>query len=127
LEKGVFMYYQKRHSILVGLILLIFGFAIILGVLLWLDLHRPWQWPMVFGVIWFLIIIFGPILIILGIRFLILGYFEKIHFPIPPRPVYPGVTAEAPIQIKPQARHCPKCRRQIPLDSEYCAYCGDEL
>jgi len=121
------MYYQKRHSILVGVILLILGFTIILGVLLWLDLHRPWQWPMVFGIIFFLIIIFGPVLIILGIRFMILGYLEKYVFRIPPQPIYPGNAAGAPIHIKPQARHCPKCKRQIPMDSKYCAYCGDEV
>ena len=121
------MYYQKRHSILVGLILLILGFTVLLGVIFELGVHRPWQWPMHFVILWIVIAVMGPILIILGIKFMILGYLEKYVFRIPPHPVYPGIATEAPVHIKPQIRHCPHCKRQIPMDSEYCAYCGDEL
>jgi len=121
------MYYPTRYKIPLGIICLIIGFTIILGVLLWLDIHRPWQWPILFGIISFLIIIFGPILIILGIRFMILGYIERMHFPIPPHPIYPGVPPETTVQLKPQLRDCPYCKKQIVLDSKYCAYCGKEV
>jgi hypothetical protein len=126
-EKGEFMYYLKRHSVLEGLIFLIFGFAIIIGVLLWLDLNRPWQWPMLFGIVWSLIIASGPILIIAGIRLMILGYLERMHFPIPPQHAIPRMPPSAPVQLKLRIRDCPHCRKQIPLDSRFCAYCSAEV
>ncbi len=121
------MYYPTRHRILIGIICLIIGLTIILGVLLMLDLHRPWQWPWLFGVVWFLIIINGPILIILCIRFMILGYLDRYVFRIPSHPVYSGNIPDVPIQVKPQVRHCPHCKREIPIDSKFCSYCGDEV
>lgn len=121
------MFYPTRYKIPMGAVFLIIGFTIILGVLLMLDLHRPWQWPWLFGVVWLLVIINGPILIILGTRFMIIGYLERLHFPIPPQPVYPRVVQEAPVQLKPQLSECPHCNKQIVLDSRYCSYCGKEV
>ena len=65
--------------------------------------------------------------LLIGGIFLIIAY-AKLSNVIFPRPAATPMAAPPPIASpQPGGRVCPNCGRPIPMDAQFCSYCGEKL
>jgi hypothetical protein len=104
---------QAVAILLIGIIaIIIVIFIIWIMVVVWV--YRDAESRGQNGVLWLLVVLVG------GIIGLILYFVLRSGWPEHPPPVGPYGHYPPPLR----ARYCDNCRRQIPIDSAFCPYCG---
>ena len=101
----------------VGLVMIL-TFIWLVDLIGWRRLDQPQQIALFFD------LVVACIFIVSGIRLSIIGVIEEFHIrSLPPYPmaIIPKSTS---ILHRPQFRLCPYCSKEIPLDSNFCSYCG---